>query len=84
MEGLEAIISMVGKLGGASFATLLAVILWGSWKNVWVWSRDVDKLAEHYEALLSGARDDIPGTSPASSIGLATGFEIGPRVNCGP
>ncbi len=40
---MEEILSLVNKLGGVSFATLLAVILWGSWKRIWVWGKDCDR-----------------------------------------
>ncbi len=49
---MDEFIALVNKLGGASFATLLLLILYGSWKNIWVWSRDVAKVTERYEALL--------------------------------
>lgn len=57
MEGLDAIVQLANKLSGVGFATLLLVILWGSWKNVWVWSRDVERLTKQYEALLAKAEE---------------------------
>lgn len=41
---LEDIILIVNKLGGVSFATLLALILWGGFKRIWVWGRDVEAM----------------------------------------
>ena len=41
---MEDIILIINKLGGASFATLLALILWGGFKRVWVWGREVDAI----------------------------------------
>lgn len=32
--------TFINKIGGASFATLLIVILWGSWRGIWVWGKD--------------------------------------------
>lgn len=32
--------TFINKLGGASFATLLVIILWGSWREVWCWVKD--------------------------------------------
>lgn len=49
---------LANKLGGASFATLLLLILWASWKNLWTWSRDVDKVTARYEELLTKERDE--------------------------
>lgn len=40
--------TLINKVGGVSFATLLLIILWGSWRGVWVWGKD--KIAA--EALL--------------------------------
>lgn len=50
---MEEILVLANKLGGASFATLLLLILWGSWKEIWVWGRAVTRLTERYETLLS-------------------------------
>lgn len=33
-----------------------AAILWGSYKEIWVWNKDVKKLTERYEALLEKER----------------------------
>ncbi len=40
-EALTAIITLANKLGAAGFATLLLIILYGHWKGVWKWSKDV-------------------------------------------
>ncbi len=40
---MEEILALVNKLGGVSFATLLAVILWGNWKGIWGWGKDYDR-----------------------------------------
>lgn len=32
--------TFLNKIGGASFATLLVIILWGSWRGIWVWGKD--------------------------------------------
>lgn len=32
--------TFINRIGGASFATLLVVILWGSWRGIWVWGKD--------------------------------------------
>ena len=37
-------LELVNKLSGVSFATLLAIILWGSYRDIWTWSRDRDAL----------------------------------------
>lgn len=36
----EELAKIANTLGGASFATLLFIILWGSYKDVWCWGRD--------------------------------------------
>jgi hypothetical protein len=41
---MEEALTLVNKLGGVSFATLLMVILWGSWKGIWRWGKDFDAL----------------------------------------
>jgi hypothetical protein len=40
---LEQFLMLVNKLGGVSFATLLSVILFGSYKGIWRWGKDVEK-----------------------------------------
>lgn len=54
---MDEILTIANKLGGAGFATLLLIILYGSWKNIWVWSRDVDKLTTNYEKLLAKSEE---------------------------
>ncbi len=56
--GVDDALAIVNKLGGASFATLLLLILWGSWKEVWTWTREITKLIERYEMLLARERDE--------------------------
>lgn len=56
-EGWDAVFTLLNKLSGVGFGTLLAIIIYGSWKNVWVWSRDVDKLTANYEKLLAKAEE---------------------------
>jgi hypothetical protein len=34
------VFTFINKIGGASFATLLVVILWGSWRDIWCWGKD--------------------------------------------
>lgn len=47
---VEEILTLANKLGGVSFATLLLIILYGSWRHVWVWERDVAKLEKQLNA----------------------------------
>lgn len=47
---MDEILVIINKLGGVSFATLLAIILWGNWKHIWVWGKDVDKAIAEMEA----------------------------------
>ena len=35
-------LDLANKLSGVSLASLLALILFGSWRDVWTWSRDRD------------------------------------------
>lgn len=55
---MEEFLTLVNRLGGASFATLLLLILWGSWKEIWTWNRDVTKLTDRYEKLLAKEREE--------------------------
>ena len=34
------ILEIVNKLSGVSFASLLAIVLYASWRDWWCWSRD--------------------------------------------
>lgn len=58
MAEMDAIVSLASKLGGAGFGALLLLILWGSWKNIWVWGRDVDRVTERYERLLAKSQEE--------------------------
>ena len=51
---MEEILGIVNKLSGVSFATLLAVVLFGNFKDYWGWSRDrkaVEKDRDEWKAL---------------------------------
>jgi hypothetical protein len=53
------VFTFINKIGGASFATLLVVILWGSWRDIWCWGKD-KRAAE--TSLLE--RDQTDGRGP--------------------
>lgn len=63
---MEEILALLGKLGASGFIPEIlralvitsAAILWGSWKEVWVWNKDVKKLTERYEALLAKEQNE--------------------------
>lgn len=55
---MDDILTLANKLGGVSFATLLLVILYGSWRHVWVWGRDVAALEAKHEAEKRVLTDD--------------------------
>ena len=44
------ILDVVNKLGGASFATLLSLILWSGYRDYWCWSKDRDRAIEALRA----------------------------------
>lgn len=46
----EEMAKLANTLGGAGFATLLFIILVGSYKDVWCWSRDRKAVGERAEA----------------------------------
>jgi hypothetical protein len=51
---VEELFSIVNKLSGVSFATLLALVLFMQWKDYWGWSRDrhaVEKDRDEWKAL---------------------------------
>jgi hypothetical protein len=51
---VDEILSLVNKLSGVSFATLLAIVLFTQWKDYWGWSRDrkaVEKDRDEWKAL---------------------------------
>lgn len=47
---MEEILALANKLGGVSFATLLLFILYGSWKHIWLWGKDVEAAIAKEEA----------------------------------
>lgn len=55
---LTDLFSFLNKLGGASFATLLAVILFASWKKIWRWGSDLAEIEARYAADLVRERDE--------------------------
>lgn len=63
---VEELIAVLSKLGASGFIPEIlraivitsAAILYGSYKEIWVWNRDVKKLTERYEALLAKERDE--------------------------
>jgi hypothetical protein len=55
---MEEILSLANKLAGLSFATLLLLILWGSFKRIWVWGRDVTELEVRLVAERKVVSDD--------------------------
>ena len=59
MAEFEAVVALASRLGGAGFGALLLLILWGNWKNVWVWGRDVEKVTERYEKLLTKSQEEV-------------------------
>jgi hypothetical protein len=40
---MEEIFAIINKIAGASFASLLAIILYANWKGYWMWTKDHDK-----------------------------------------
>ncbi len=59
-EALTAIISLANKLGAAGFASLLLVILYGHWKGIWKWGKDVKEhvaLLEKEKVIIETDRD---------------------------
>jgi hypothetical protein len=38
------ILDIAQKLSGVSLGTLLLVILWGSYKQIWTWGRDLNAM----------------------------------------
>lgn len=55
---MDELLTLANKLGGVSFATLLLLILYGSWKHVWMWGRDVDALERRHQADMKSITDD--------------------------
>lgn len=55
---MEEFITIANKLGGVSFATLLLIILAGSWKGVWVWGRDFAAAEARYKADLQRVQSE--------------------------
>lgn len=55
---MEEIITLANRIGGVSFATLLIVILYGSWKHVWVWGRDVEDMKARHQSEKQAIIDD--------------------------
>lgn len=54
MEELLALLSKLGASGVIpetlrAIVLTSALVLWGSWKKVWTWSRDIDALRDHYD-----------------------------------
>ncbi len=49
-------LDLANKFGSAGFATLLIAIIYGSWKEIWIWGRDASRIAERYETILSRER----------------------------
>ena len=45
---MEEFLAIANKLSGVSFATLLTLILYGSWKRIWVWGRDLSDAEERF------------------------------------
>lgn len=50
--------ALANRLGSAGFATLLLAILYGSWKEIWIWGRDATRIVERYEATLVRERTE--------------------------
>lgn len=57
---MEELFTLANKLGGLSFATLLVLILYGSWRDIWRWGKDYralqaekDEMEADYERRLA-------------------------------
>lgn len=49
---MDDIISFAQKLSGIGWGAMLFVILYGSYKGIWVWGQDVQKRVDDYEKRL--------------------------------
>jgi hypothetical protein len=52
------VLAIANKLAGATLATLLVIILFGSWKKVWVWGRELTDCDARYSAEKKVIADD--------------------------
>ena len=52
---MNEVIALARDLGGVGFPTLLVLIIFGSFKEYWVWGRQLIELRADYERRLSSA-----------------------------
>lgn len=50
---MEEAISLMQKLGGVGFGTLLALILYGGYAKIWVWGSQYAEMKADYESRLA-------------------------------
>lgn len=56
---MEEVVALLNKLASASFGVLVALILYGSWKGIWVWGRHLAEADARYKADLRRVQEEV-------------------------
>ena len=52
------VLTLARDLSGASFAVLVFLVLFASWKDLWCWSRDREAMKQERDAVRAALEDD--------------------------
>jgi hypothetical protein len=55
---VSTILDIAQKLSGVSLGTLLLVILWGSYRGIWTWGRDLEAMKQERDVIRAALEAD--------------------------